>query len=83
MWLAVLEAREAVRMLQDELHSRLCANLVGGRATLPEYFAYTSRLRDELRQAQDRLATLAALHETLLQDLHAVPDDPQADRAER
>lgn len=74
-WLGILEAREAVHLLQDELHSRVRANVDGGRATLGDNYAYTARLRDELRQAEGRLATFTALHEALLQDLHAVPED--------
>lgn len=85
VWEEVLEAREAVRLLREELHSSVRANVECCRALMQNRYAYTHGLRIELAAAEDRLADLEARHQDLLQDLHAglppVDAAPTADLA--
>lgn len=71
VWEEVLEAREAVRMLREELHSSVRANVECCRALMLDRYAYTRGLRAELAAAEAKLAELEARHQDLLQDLHA------------
>lgn len=78
VWLEVLEAREAVVLLRDELQSRARANLEPSCAVYGAFFRYTDDLRSELAQAEQRLAQIQAEHRALLRDLRltvAILDD--------
>lgn len=71
VWDEVLEAREAVRLLREELHSSVRANVECCRALMLDRYAYTHGLRTELAAAEAKLAELETRHQDLLQDLHA------------
>lgn len=76
-WRELVAAREAVHLLREELRSRARAN--AGRAALDHSYQYSSRLWEELQQAEARLADVTARHEHILEDLRALPDDISAD----
>ena len=69
LWREVLEAREAVTLLREELATRAHANAEPSRAARRGWFAYSDEVRAELRRAEERLAALEARHRELLQDL--------------
>lgn len=68
-WLAVLEAREAVTLLREELVSRLRADAEPALALLPRYPGYSAELRRELARAEARLGERKARHQRLLDDM--------------
>jgi len=81
VWAEVLEAREAVHLLHEELHSSIRANSEACRALMLDRYQYTRRLRGELAAAEAKLATLEARHQELLQDLRAALPSGEADAA--
>lgn len=78
VWLEVLDAREAATLLRQELANASLANAEPSRAVVSGRFRYTDQLREELRQAEARLAGLEANHQRLLADLRAPLISPPA-----
>lgn len=73
-WRAVREAADAVRVLREEIASRMQADLAAHRASAAGFARYREQLREELAAAEARLAELRARHRDLLADLRANPD---------
>jgi hypothetical protein len=68
-WREMLEAKEAVLLLREELATRTLADADPARAALSDGFAYARQLRSELASAEARLAALQAVHRQILSDL--------------
>lgn len=77
-WQELLAAQEAATLLREELHSRIRANIDASRVLTEGYFDYSESLREELTQAEARLARLRAAHDAILQDLRVLPEVHEA-----
>jgi hypothetical protein len=68
-WREMLEAKEAVLFLREELATRTLADADPARAALSDGFAYARQLRGELASAEARLAALQEVHRQILSEL--------------
>jgi hypothetical protein len=70
LWRQVLAARHAVALLRNELASRGLSHLDASYALLDGRLHYTADVRQELAQAEMRLAYLEGEHRRVLRELN-------------